>query len=90
MNRDILSMTFDELRSYDFGSWFNDKFKGTKLPSVEEFLTLCETADIEIMNIEIKLCDFRKESKKLFRNIGERFDILFHVGYERLKYRKKE
>lgn len=51
---EVKSMTYDELRSYDFGSWFNEKFKGTKLPSVEEFLTLCEKADIEIMNIEIK------------------------------------
>lgn len=51
---EVKSMTYDELRSYDFGSWFNEKFKGTKLPSVEEFLTICENADIEIMNIEIK------------------------------------
>ena len=51
---EVKSMTFDELRGYDFGSWFGEKFKGTKLPSVEEFLTLCEKADIEIMNIEIK------------------------------------
>lgn len=51
---EVKSMTYEELRSYDFGSWFSDKFKGTKIPSVEEFLTLCETADIEIMNIEIK------------------------------------
>ncbi len=51
---EVKSMTLEELRSYDFGSWFNESFKGTKLPTVEEFLTLCETADIEIMNIEIK------------------------------------
>lgn len=51
---EVKAMTLDELRSYDFGSWFHDKFKGTKLPTLEEFLTLSETADIEIMNIEIK------------------------------------
>lgn len=51
---EVKSMTLEELRSYDFGSWFNESFKGTMLPTVEEFLTLCETADIEIMNIEIK------------------------------------
>lgn len=50
----VKEMTLEQLRSYDFGSWFHDKFKGTKLPTLEEFLTLCETADIEIMNIEIK------------------------------------
>lgn len=50
----IASMTLEELRSYDFGSYFHDNFKGTKIPTLEEFLTLCETADIEIMNIELK------------------------------------
>lgn len=51
---EVKSMTLEELRDYDFGSWFHDKFNGTKIPTLEEFLTLCETADIEIMNIEIK------------------------------------
>ena len=51
---EVRGMTLEQLRSYDFGSWFHEKFKGTKLPTLEEFLTLCETADIEIMNIEIK------------------------------------
>ena len=53
-NGEVKAMTLDELRQYDFGLWFHDKFKGTKIPTLEEFLSLCETADIEIMNIEIK------------------------------------
>lgn len=51
---EVKAMTLEQLRSYDFGKWFNDDFKGTKIPTLEEFLVLCETADIEIMNIEIK------------------------------------
>lgn len=51
---EVEKMTLEELRKYDFGSYFHEKFKGTKIPTLEEFLTLCETADIEIMNIEIK------------------------------------
>ena len=51
---EVRSKTLEELRTYDFGSYFHEKFKGTKLPTLEEFLALCETADIEIMNIEIK------------------------------------
>lgn len=50
----VKEMTFEQLRTHDFGSYFHEKFKGTTLPSLEEFLSLCETADIEIMNIEIK------------------------------------
>lgn len=51
---EIRNMTLEELREYDFGSYFHEKYAGTKLPTLEEFLALCETADIEIMNIEIK------------------------------------
>lgn len=51
---EISEMELTELRSYDFGSYFHDKFKGTTLPTLEEFLTLCETADIDVMNIELK------------------------------------
>lgn len=50
----IKDMTLEQLRSHDFGSYFHEKFKGTTLPTLEEFLSLCESADIEIMNIEIK------------------------------------
>ena len=51
---EIRNMNLEELRQYDFGSYFHEKYAGTKLPTLEEFLDLCETADIEIMNIEIK------------------------------------
>lgn len=37
----ITSMTFDQVRQYDFGSWFSPEFAGTKIPSLAEFLTLC-------------------------------------------------
>lgn len=50
----ITQMTLEEFRSYDFGSYYDEKFKDTKAPTLEEFLTLCEKADIDVMNIEIK------------------------------------
>lgn len=53
-NGSISQMTLEQLRSYDFGSYYGEEFKGTQLPTLEEFLTLCEGADIEIMNIELK------------------------------------
>ncbi len=50
----ITSMTLDELLEFDFGGYFGDDFKGTKIPTLDEFLTLCESDDVEVMNIEIK------------------------------------
>ena len=34
---EVNKMTYDELRAFDFGSYFHEKFKGTKAPSLEEF-----------------------------------------------------
>ncbi|MBP9987919.1 MAG: glycerophosphodiester phosphodiesterase [Ruminococcus sp.] len=50
----ISDLTFDELRNFDFGSYFHHSYKNTKIPSLEEFLTLAEKADLEILNIELK------------------------------------
>ena len=37
----ISSMTFDDVRKFDFGSWKDDAYTGEKIPSFEEFLALC-------------------------------------------------
>ncbi len=50
----ISDTTFRDLKSHDFGSYFSRRFKGTPLPSLDEFLDLCKTEKLEIMNIELK------------------------------------
>lgn len=50
----ITDMMLDELKRYDFGAYFNEKFKGTEIPTLEEFLTFVQSTDIKILNIEIK------------------------------------
>ncbi|HZJ78099.1 MAG TPA: glycerophosphodiester phosphodiesterase family protein [Clostridia bacterium] len=48
----IADYTFDELRKFDFGSYFSEEFVGTKIPTLEEFLDLC--GGLDVVNIEIK------------------------------------
>ncbi len=50
----ISSRTLEQLRRLDFGSYFHHSFKGTKIPTLEEFLKLSAKAKIKILNIEIK------------------------------------
>ncbi|MGN0468586.1 MAG: glycerophosphodiester phosphodiesterase [Acutalibacteraceae bacterium] len=50
----ISDMTLSELEKYDFGGYFSPKFKGTKIPTVDEFLSFVETTDIKVLNIELK------------------------------------
>lgn len=48
----IDDMTFSELRQLDFGSYFNEAFKGTQIPSLDELLEVVK--NMTLVNIEIK------------------------------------
>lgn len=45
-------MTLSELKSFDFGSYFSDDYKGVSLPTLPELLDL--TKSMKLINIEIK------------------------------------
>lgn len=50
---DISSMTFEQARQLDFGSWKSAEFKGVTIPSFEEFIELCSKIGLEPV-IELK------------------------------------
>lgn len=50
----IASYTLEEIKKFDFGAYYSPEFKGTTLPTLDEFLELIASSDIEIMNIELK------------------------------------
>ena len=39
----LSSLTFNEVRQYDFGIWKNRTYAGTLIPSLEEFIWLCKS-----------------------------------------------
>lgn len=49
----IKDLTLKEIKKYDAGSWFNKKFKGVKIPTLNEVLKLIKNKDI-LLNIELK------------------------------------
>lgn len=49
----IKDFTLEELRKFDFGSWFSREFEGERIPTLEEVLVLIKDWD-GILNIEIK------------------------------------
>ena len=49
----IASLTYAQVSQYDFGSWFNSSFAGTKIPTLAEFLVLCRNLGLHPY-IEIK------------------------------------
>ena len=48
----IDEMTLEELKRYDFGSYFNKNFAGVSLPTLNELLDVVK--DMALINIEIK------------------------------------
>lgn len=42
----VNELLFEELRSLDFGGWKSVDFKGTRIPSLMEFLALCRDIDL--------------------------------------------
>ena len=49
----IKDMTLEELKGYDFGSWFSPKFKGESIPTLREVLYVFKDTKHHI-NIELK------------------------------------
>ena len=47
-NRKVASYTFDQLQNFDFGSWFSGRFKGTKIPSLQEALDYAKENNLEL------------------------------------------
>ena len=49
----VKDLTLSELRSYDYGSWFNEDFAGESIPTLEDVLTIFQQTTHHI-NIELK------------------------------------
>ncbi len=51
---EIAARTLEQLRKLDFGGYFHHTYKGTQIPTLDEFLTLSKKANLKVLNIEIK------------------------------------
>lgn len=49
----VKDLTLEQLREYDFGSWFSEEFAGEKIPTLHEVLTIFKDTHHRI-NIELK------------------------------------
>ena len=59
---DVVDMTNSQLRALDAGSWFNSRFSGHKLPTLEEYLDSCiESSSIPYLELKTVLTDSQME-----------------------------
>lgn len=50
----ISSLSLQELKKLDFGSWFGKKYVGTQIPTLDEFMQNLKNSCIDTFHIEIK------------------------------------
>ncbi len=43
---EIWEITYEEALAYDFGIWKGEEYQGTRIPTLEEFLQLCQRLDL--------------------------------------------
>lgn len=49
----IRDLTLEDMRRFDFGSWFSEEYKGTTIPTLKDVLEILKDWD-GLLNIEIK------------------------------------
>lgn len=93
VNKNIIEMNYSEIEKLDAGSFFNDKFKGEKIPLLSDVLKFAAENNIRL-NIELKPTgeeiDFEKQVVELIKeyNFEDRCVITSQV-YSVLKNVKK-
>lgn len=82
---EIASMTFEELRKYDFGSWKSEQFAGTPIPAFEEVLELTNAKNphlFHLVELKVDSLPFAETvaEELLRRNMTGRFTLVsFHL-----------
>lgn len=77
----ISELTFETVRGYDFGSWYNASFTGEKIPSFEEFMDLCKRLSLHPY-IEIKSAGtYTQEQINILVDIVKHYGMKGNVTY---------
>ena len=70
----ISSLTLEEVKKYDFGSWKAPEYAGVKIPTFEEFIALCKELDLHPY-IEIK-SELEAGQAEMLVEIVERYGLV--------------
>ena len=77
----ISTLTFEQVRSYDFGSWYHEDFAGEKIPSFEEFIILCKKLGLHPY-IEIKSsANYTQAQIGILVDVVKRYGMKGNVTY---------
>lgn len=85
----VSDMTLEQLRTYDFGGWFSEKYSGTKIPTFEEFIVLCKKLSLKPY-VELKAGDqtFCQTVHEIVKKYGMTKEVTFLGQSSRLEFMK--
>lgn len=74
----INSITYEQALQYDFGIWKSFEYAGTKIPTLEQFLTTCKYIGIDAY-IEIK--DYNEQKVHAYIDVAKKTGMIDHVTW---------
>ncbi len=80
----VAELTYEELLEYDFGIGYHVKFKGTKIPLLEDVLKLGRSAGIKI-KVDAKYHSLRPEHKEAFLGLVDDYTDVVELTVNELK-----
>ncbi|MEG0829548.1 MAG: glycerophosphodiester phosphodiesterase [Anaerovoracaceae bacterium] len=92
LDKEIWEVDYDEIKKLDAGAWFGEKFKGTKVPTLDEVIKYCK-GKIKL-NIELKpsphSAELEKETIKVINDNNFATQcVLTSLNYKSLAKAKK-
>lgn len=72
----LSKMTYEEVRTYDFGSWMGEEYAGEQIPNFKEFIVFCRTNQVHPY-IELK-----KDSSTKYEDIQGLYEIVCAEGMQ--------
>lgn len=79
----ISDITYEQVLEYDFGIWKGEKYRGTKIPTLLEFVQLCRNLGLEFMlDIKNELTDAQIEIvASAINSVGMGEHAMFGTAY---------
>lgn len=74
------NLTLAQLKTYDFGSWKDAKYAGTKIPTLDEFMGLCKGLGLKPY-IELKNTSFTSADIGNIVNIVKSYGMIENVSF---------
>lgn len=71
----VTDYTLKELRQLDFGSYKGEEFKGTVIPTLEEFYALMQQHPDVLMDIDVKNCDTNIQAARAALKMAEEMKV---------------